>query len=176
MSRAKPQSSKINNIHEANQTLREIALLQDDLARIDTEADRKIAKIKEDAVKKGEQGRKRIVELEQGLALFAEYNKTDLFPEKRSAELSYGRFGFHRSTRISIKTKPAEKSTLYLLKTLFPKKAIRVKEEVDKEELKDWPDEKLAQINAKKVQNDNFYYEIDREQVNQDMLVGQKIQ
>lgn len=170
MSRSKPQSSKINNLSEANQSLREIALLEDDLSRIDAEADRKIAKIKEEAVKKGEQGRKRILELEQGLALFAEYNKTDLFSEKRSAELSYGRLGFHRSTKISIKTKPAEKSTLYLLKTLFGKKAIRIKEEVDKEELKDWPKDKLAQVNAKKIQSDNFYYEIDREQVNQDML------
>ncbi len=161
---------KIQDLNQSNQVLREIASLQNELQIIDGQADQKIAKIKEQAALEGEKKRKRIIELEQGLSVYAEYNKADLFPEKRSVDLPYGRIGFHRSTKIHIKHKPENKSTLALLKKLFKGQAIRIKEEVDKDELNAWPSEKLAQINATKDQNDNFYYEIDRDEVNQSML------
>ncbi len=169
--RTKAIAVKITDLDEANQSLREIAHLQDEIERIDASADRKIAKIKEDAALSGKEHRKRIIELEQGVSLYAEHNKEELFPEKRSVELSYGRIGFHKSTKISVKNKPAEKSTLELIKKLFPKSgAIRIKEEVNKDELSEWSSEKLAQVNATKEKKDAFYYEIDRERVNQDLL------
>ena len=40
---------KIKNLNEANETMREIAFLQNELDRIDSHADRKIAKLKEQA-------------------------------------------------------------------------------------------------------------------------------
>ncbi len=66
--------------------------------------------------------------------------------------------------------KPEAKSTLFLLKKLFGGAAIRVKEDVNKEELKDWPEEKLAQVHAKKEHKDQFFYEIDRERINEALL------
>ena len=168
--RQKAIAIKIADLHNASQTLREIAALQDELSGIDAKADQAIAKIKEDAAKKGESLRKKVVELEQALALYSDYNKNELYSDKRSIELAYGRMGYHKSTKVKIKTKPIEKSTLYLLEKLFRGKGIRIKKEVNKEELKDWPDEKLAQVNAKKEKNDSFYYEIDREQINNELL------
>ncbi len=171
--RQKAKAVKVTSLNEVNQVLREIAHLQGEIERIDSHADRKIAKLKEEAALAGEDMRKRIIGLEQGVALYAEYNKDELFVEKRSVELSYGRIGFHRSTKISIKNRPAEKSTLALIKKLFPKsEAIRIKEEVNKDELSEWPDEKLAQVNARKEHRDSFYYEISREQVNQELLAA----
>ena len=104
------------------------------------------------------------------LAPYAEYHKDELFLEKRSVGLTFGKLSFHHSTRISIKGRPEEKSTLFLLKKLFKGKAIRLKEEVNKDELKDWPTEKLTQINAKREERDNFGYEIDRQAVNEGLL------
>ncbi len=170
--RTKAIAVKITDLDQANQSLREIAHLQDEIERIDASADRKIAKIKEDAALSGKEYRKRIIELEQGVSLYAEHNKEELFPEKRSVELSYGRIGFHKSAKILIKNKPAEKSTLELIKKIFPKEtgAIRIKEEVNRDELSEWPSEKLTQVNASRQRKDAFYYEIDRERVNQDLL------
>ena len=107
---------KVKNLNEANETMREIAFLQNELDRIDSHADRKIVKLKEQASIEGENFRKQLIELEQALSVYAEYNKKELFVEKRSVDLSFGKIGFHKSTSISIKNKPTEKSTLALLK------------------------------------------------------------
>ena len=170
MKRNKAIAIKINNLEEASQTLCQITFMQDELSAIDTKADQAIAKIKEEATLNGKSLRKSIIELEQALAIYSDYNKGELYTEKRSIELGYGRMGYHKSTKISIKNKPNDKSTLYLLKTLFKGKGIRIKEEVNKEELKDWSNEKLIQVNAKKIIMDNFYYEIEREQINQELI------
>ena len=159
---ATPQ--QIKNLDEANLALAEIGRLQLKLEAIDGKASYKIGKIKEDAAKGGEDARKRIEELDSALALFAEYNKTDLFKEKKTINLSYGNIGFRLSTKVSIK-----KTTLELLKKLFPQ-GLRVKEEIDKEELKTWEDSQLAQVDAAKVEQDTFFYEVNREEVNKDLM------
>ena len=162
--------AKIRNLKQADHVLYDIAGIQSELEKIDTDADKEIAEIKEKASIAGEGLRNRLVQLEQALLLYAEYHKEDLFAEKRSVGLSFGKLSFHHSTRISIKGRPENKSTLFLLKKLFKGKAVRLKEEVNKDELKDWPAEKLAQINAKREEQDNFSYETDRQAVNEGLL------
>jgi phage host-nuclease inhibitor protein Gam len=157
---------QIKNLDEANQALAEIGGLQFKLKVIDGKASEKIGKIKEQAAKDGEESRNRIQELDSALALYAEYNKTDLFKEKKTVTLSYGNIGFRLSTKVSISTK----TTLELLKKLFGSKGIRIKEEVDKEELKTWDDSQLAQVDAAKVEKDTFFYEVNEEEVNQDLM------
>ena len=145
--------AKIKDLKQADHVLYEIAGIQSELEKIDGDADKAIAEIKAKASIAGEGLRNRLVQLEQALLLYAEYHKDELFLEKRSVGLTFGKLSFHHSTRISIKGRPEEKSTLFLLKKLFKGKAIRLKEEVNKDELKDWPTEKLAQINAKREEH-----------------------
>lgn len=159
---ATPQ--QIKNLEEANLALSEIGRLQLKLEAIDGKASEKIGKIKEDAAKAGEDARNRIQELDSALALFAEYNKTDLFREKKTVNLSYGNIGFRLSTKVSVK-----KTTLELLKKLFPQ-GLRIKEEIDKDELKTWEDSQLSQVDAAKVEKDTFFYEVNREEVNKDLM------
>jgi phage host-nuclease inhibitor protein Gam len=156
---------QIKSLDDANQALAEIGRLTMRLEAIDGKAAEKIGKIKEEAAKNGEEFRERIKELESALALFSEYNKGDLFKDKKSISLSYGTIGFRLSTKISIKS-----STLDLLKKLFGGKGVRIKEEVDKEELKDWSDTDLAQVDAAKITKDIFFYEVNREEVNKDLM------
>ncbi len=159
---ATPQ--QIKNLDEANLALSEIGKLQLKLEAVDGKASEKIGKIKEDAAKAGEEARNRIKELDSALALFAEYNKIDLFKEKKTISLSYGNIGFRLSTKVSVK-----KTTLELIKKLFPQ-GLRIKEEIDKDELKTWEDSQLAQVDAAKVEQDTFFYEVNREEVNKDLM------
>jgi len=159
---ATPQ--QVKDLDEANLALAEIGRLQMKLEAIDGKASEKIGKIKEAAAKEGESARERIQELDSALALYAEYNKRELFKEKKTIALSYGNIGFRLSTKVSIK-----KTTLELLRKLMPH-GIRFKEEIDKEEMKNWDDGQLAQVDAAKVETDTFFYEVNREQVNQDLL------
>ena len=160
-----PTPQQIKNLDEANTALAEIGSLQLKLEAIDGKASEKIGKIKEQAAKDGEESRNRIQELDSALALYAEYNKQELFKEKKTIGLSYGNIGFRLSTKVSIK-----KTTLELLEKLNFWKAIRVKKEVDKEELKTWDNEQLAQVDAAKIEQDTFFYEVNREEINKDLL------
>ncbi|MDR0685493.1 MAG: host-nuclease inhibitor Gam family protein [Spirochaetaceae bacterium] len=63
MARLKPNVSKIKTIEDANLALKEIGLLEHELAAIDAEADKQIAEIKAQSAKQGEGIRKRIVDL-----------------------------------------------------------------------------------------------------------------
>jgi hypothetical protein len=43
--------------------------------------------------------------------------------------------------------------------------AVRVKEEVNKEEMAAWPDERLALVGARRVEKDQFWYEVDQDSI-----------
>jgi len=168
MARLKPNISKINSLEDVDFALKEIGLAERELEQIDAEAQKKIALIKEEALKKGEGLRNRIAELASLIGAFAEYNKNELFKEKKSIELTFGVFGFRKSTSIHVK-----KTTLELLKKLQMFQFIRVKEEPDKEKLADLDDEALASVDAARKVKDDFFCEANKEAINAE-LVGKK--
>lgn len=163
--RQKPKAVKIESLEQANEALREIALNEIRLRQIDARANEEIAKVKSEAEKEGKESRERIAILGNALAIYAEYEKDDLFSKKKTVALTFGDFGFRKSTKVSIK-----KITLDLLKKLGYADAIRTKETVNKDELKKWPKEKLTQVGAKLAEEDVFFYETNKEKVNEDIL------
>ncbi len=165
MSRVKPNIASIESLDEANVTLKELAILEIKIDRIDNKYSKKIGQVKEQAVKEGEEARGRIKELGDALSIYAQYNKLKLFNKKKTQEMSWGNIGFRKSTKLKTK-----KTTLELLKKLFENKGIRIKEEVDREELKEWEDEILAQVDAAKTVEDSFFYEINKDQVNKELI------
>jgi phage host-nuclease inhibitor protein Gam len=168
MARLKPQVGKIETLDEANLVLKEIGLLEKELEAIDAEAHKQIAGIKEDAAKKGQVLRKRIADDSALLGAYASYNKAELFKDKKSVQLSFGSFGYRKSTSISVK-----KTTLELLKKLKLEKYIRIKEEVDKEAMAELQDDTLAQVDAVRKIKDDFFCEADKEEVNKELLKEQ---
>jgi phage host-nuclease inhibitor protein Gam len=164
----KPLVGKINSLEDANTALKEIGLLERELEAIDAEAGKAIAEIKAAAVKKGEALRKRIVDNASMIGAYAEYNKADLFRDRKSVEVVFGSFGYRKSTSISVK-----KTTLELLKKLKLDKYIRIKEEPDKEGMAGLTDETLAQVDAVRKIKDEFYCEANKEEINQELLKEQ---
>ena len=163
--RYKPSISKLETLDDVNLALRDIGLAEKELEAIDNEANKQIAEIKTDAAKKGEMLRSRIQDLSSKIAAFAEYNKAELFKDNKSVELSFGKFGFRKTTKISIK-----KSTLELLKKMKLLKCIRVKEEADKVAMSELTDEQLFQVDACRKITDDFFCEADTEEINKDLL------
>jgi phage host-nuclease inhibitor protein Gam len=168
MARLKPSVKKIETVEDANLVLKEIGLLESELDAVDSEAHKAIAEIKTLAAAKGKAGRKRIAELSGLLGAFAEYNKEELFHDRRSVQLSFGVFGYRKSTSVSVK-----KTTLELLKKLGLKKYIRVKEEADKDAMAGLDDETLAQADAVRKVKDVFFCEADKEEINKSLLKEQ---
>jgi phage host-nuclease inhibitor protein Gam len=168
MARLKPHVGKIKSLEDANLTLKEIGLLEHELEHIDAEAHKKIAEIKSESAKQGEGIRKRIVDLSALLGTYADYNREELFKDRKSVVLSFGSFGYRKSTSISVK-----KTTLELLKKLGKIIFIRTKEEVDKEAMAVLTDEELAMVDAVRKVKDDFFCEANKEEVNKELLKEQ---
>jgi len=165
MARYKPSPEKLENLEDVDATLREIGLLERELESIDADAQKKIGELKSGAAEKGEPHRKRIAELTAKIGAYAEYNKGNLFKDRKSIELAFGIFGYRKSTTISVK-----KSTIDLLKRLGMGAYIRIKEEPDKEKMAELDDESLASVDAVRKTTDAFFCEPNREEVNKDLL------
>lgn len=165
MARLKPNVKKINTLDDVDMALKEIALAERELETIDGQAQKEMAVIKENALKAGEPHRTKISELSALIGAFAEYNRGELFTDKKSIELTFGVFGFRKSTSISVK-----KTTLDLLKKLQMFQFIRIKEEPDKDKMSDLDDEALSTVDAVRKIKDDFFCEANKEAVNADLL------
>jgi len=161
--RVKPQNLvKLSNLSEIDDALFEIAQLRTKLKLIDAEAEEQINKIKERAAKQAESIKNRIEQLANGIFAYAEYNKDELFEKKKTIELNFGFIGYRKSTKISVK-----KTTVEKLKEMGMLEHIIVKESPNKETLAQLPDEILKQVDAKRVVEDNFWYEVKEEEITQ---------
>ena len=168
MARLKPPVGKIKTLDEANMVLKEIGILEKELEGIDADAHKRIAEIKTEAAQSGEGIRKRIAENSAVLGAYAEYNKSDLFKDRKSIQLTFGLFGYRKSTSISVK-----KTTLELLKKLKLVNCIMVKEEPSKEAMAALDDDTLRQVDAVRKIKDDFFCEADKEEINKELLKEQ---
>jgi len=110
--------------------------------------------------------------IEAALATFAATRKDDLFAKARSQELNFGTLGFRRSAEVKPQPKHTWGSILERIKALVTgqdgdpfKAAVRLKEEVNRDVLKEWPEERLLTVGARIVEKDTFYYELKAEQI-----------
>lgn len=162
--RVKPEINikKMKDLGDVNSAMLKIRDIKAEIEQKELEAQEKINDIKEKVAKKVKPLLAKIEPLENGILAFAEYNKDELFTKKRTVDLTFGQIGYRKSSKISIK-----KTTLKLLKKFKLRKAIRVKQTVDKEAMKNWSDIKLKKVNAKRVTEDSFWYEINKEKISE---------
>ena len=165
MARYKPQIGKLDSLEDANLALKDIGLAEKELASIDAKAAKEIAEIKTKAAKEGEAIRKHIAETTAKIQAYAEYNRDELFKDRKSVELSFGSLGFRKSTKISVK-----KTTLELLKKMGFVACVRTKEECDKEAMSNLSDDQLLSVDASRKVTNDFFCEPNLEEVNKELL------
>lgn len=154
--RSKPNAlNQIESNQDVDQHLLQIALQKIKINRLTADAEEKIAKIKEKLAKEAEPMLAEISKLAASVQAYSEYNKSDLFEKKKSIELNFGIFGFRKSTKITTK-----KTTLDKLKALGLKEAIITKETPNKDILANYDKELLAKVDAKRSEEDTFWYEV----------------
>lgn len=165
MARIKPELKMLTSLEDVDATLMEIGTLEKELAKIDMAADKKIADIRAKAAADGEEKRKRIAELSSMIGAFAQYNRDELFKDKKTVELSSGIFGFRKSTSIACR-----KTCVELLHKLGMEKYIRIKEEPNKDLMAELDDEQLRNVDAARRVKDDFFCEAKKEEVNAELL------
>ena len=94
------------------------------------------------------------------LEAWAAANK-DLFVKPRSIELNWGTVGFSRTPwKIVILGRLKVETVIEKLRAAKLKTLIRVKEEIDREKAIAYLNSDLAKVGLKKVQRDEFYFEV----------------
>ena len=155
----------IKDLAQANAALGELGAIDRSLEEITSRMNAVIDQVKQRAEADAAPLKDRSRALAGGLKAFAEHQKDSILKDRKSVELAFGRIGFRKSTQV----KPAPKSTwkqiLGRLRELGFEAAIRIKEEINKDELHTWSDERLELVGARRVPKDEFWYEVKAEEL-----------
>jgi phage host-nuclease inhibitor protein Gam len=164
MARRKPNPPAvvINNLEQADDVLREMAKCSREIELIRSSMNQVIDDAKNEAKELASTHQARLAELEESLAAYATYQRSDLFKVRKSITRVFGSFGFRKSTEIKPEKKQTWGGILEQLKSLGMTHAVRIKEEVNKETLQEWPDERLEKVGARRVSEDRFWVEVDQ--------------
>lgn len=154
--RSKPtiKTQKISSLSEADSVLHKIADLKANKRIKEAEADITVNEVKDKLSKDLSPIDEEIKALEKSIAVYCEYNKSELFVDKKTIELPFGLFGYRQSTSISTK-----KTTLELLQKHGFTDAIVSKPSVSREAMRYWSDERLALVDATRKVEDTFWIE-----------------
>lgn len=154
--RSKPvvETRKITSLSEADSMMHEMADLKAKIRKVQADADIAVNAIKESMMDTVRPMLDQIEAMEKSLAVYSEYNRAELFSDKKTIELQFGLFGYRQSTSVSVK-----KTTLELLQKHGFDEAISIKPTVNKEMMRSWTPEKLAIVDASLVVEDKFWIE-----------------
>jgi phage host-nuclease inhibitor protein Gam len=108
----------------------------------------------------------RFKELEAAIKKWATMNKSVLFVERKSLDLAFGVFGFNASTKIQQMNGVSEEETLAKLKQYGFADGIRIIEQVNKEAMETWPEERLSLVGCLRRVSDNWHCKAKQEKIN----------
>ncbi|GAB6124303.1 host-nuclease inhibitor Gam family protein [Humidesulfovibrio idahonensis] len=163
--RTKPQPLIIGDLPQADEALRKLAEITREQALIEQGLNEQIDQLKAAAKLQLEPltaSRKR---LEDALAVFGTLKKDELFGVKRSLDLTFGVIGFRKATSLRLLAKHTWTMVLKRLQDLGLSEGIRTKLEVDKDELRGWPDTRLETVGVRRESTDEFFIEPKQEEI-----------
>jgi len=163
--RTKPQPLIIGDLPQADEALRKLAEITREQALIEQGLNAQIDQLKAAAKLQLEPltaSRKR---LEDALAVFGTLKKDELFGVKRSLDLTFGVIGFRKATSLRLLAKHTWAMVLKRLQDLGLSEGIRTKLEVDKDELRGWPDTRLETVGVRRESTDEFFIEPKQEEI-----------
>lgn len=147
------QIKKLADWPDADEFVRQISELQFLVKISEDRANRKINEIKSYLAAEIKPMFEQIMILTDSLEAFAANHMAD-FGKAQSKKLNFGTIGWRKSTAIKIK-----KTTLELVKKLLGEKYLHIKEEVNKEALKELSDQQLVKVDAKREDKEPFFVE-----------------
>lgn len=153
----------IKDVQQAEGVLAEMSAIGRKLSLIEGAMNEEIDDAKARAQQEGASLIARYNELEKAVKAFGTLNKSRLFFEKRSLELAFGTISFRQSTRITLQNRVTEEMALQALRELGLSEGIRVKEELDRTAMSDWPDSKLETVGMKRRTVDTISVDVKSE-------------
>lgn len=151
---------------EADQALARIGDLQRAAEATEAEMQEKISTIKKSAAETVSPIKREIEELGRQLAAFADTHRDEM-GKKKSRELNHGRMGFRKSTKLILPR--GESKIARLIQTLRERGMtdciLTPPAKIDKDALKKYPPNDVVDVGASLEVTDDFWYEVEREEV-----------
>ncbi|MBQ9149480.1 host-nuclease inhibitor Gam family protein [bacterium] len=154
---AKKKESIFRNWEEIDDNLKKLGQLKIEKSKLEGELTIKINGLKDEYSTKCNIISNEIKAIEKEISRFCEQNK-DVFFNKRSKKLNFGLIAYRISEKVVI---PCVSSTIKALKALNYDFCIRIKEEIEKEEVKKLDSNILAKIGVKIDKEDKLSIEPD---------------
>lgn len=163
MTRAKPRPVVIADLNQAEGAMAELAEIARNLVGIEAEMNQAIDQAKTRASNLADPLKARKKALEHALGTFGQLNKAELFRRRKSLEMAFGIIGFRKATKLLTQPKVTLAMVLEKLREYGFAEAIRTKQSVDREAMREWPDERLETVGMRRVSSDEFFIEIKTE-------------
>ena len=163
--RIKTDVEIVHNLADAEQGMMELASLERRLQAITDGLNAQIDALK-DAAKAESAGlesqKKAIAE---ALCMYLKMHRAEILKDRKSVELTFGIMGFRASTAICQMRGVSAEMTLERLKDANLREGIRTREELDKDVMRGWPDDRLAQVGLVRQEKDQFFVELKAEKL-----------
>jgi len=158
MARVRIENTRLKSWDDVALNLKEIGECQIAIEGIEAKMNEQISDLKLSAAIEAKPHQERIKKMELEVKEFTEDNRDD-FIKSKTKFFDFGNVGFRQSTKIVIKSIQA---AINGLKARNMTDCIKVSETVDKERLREYPDDVIAALGATKKIEDVFWYEVDR--------------
>ncbi len=165
MGRIKPSPMIVADIKQVEGALAEIAVLDRKLGAIENSLNESIDAAKQRARDESTALLAQRKELADAIGTYAVMNKSELFRGRKSLDLAFGIIGFRQSTQLVQLNKVTKEMTLEKLLEYNFSDGIRIKTEINKEGMMNWPDERLQLVGMKRRQLDAFFIEVKTEDI-----------
>ena len=158
-------TAPVGTLNEADLALERIAELHRMIQTVELALNEQIDALKRQAADRVAPWKEELQALERGLKNFAKDHKDLLFEHRRSCDLLHGSFGFRRSTVLRVRRGVTWGDVLDRLQAMGRTDAVRVRKDVDKEALRQWPEADLEPLGVKRHEKDDFWYEVKAEAI-----------
>ena len=163
--RIKASPHIVGSLTEAEEAMRELASLERRRQAIASKLNERVDELKNQAKAESaclEAQKKAIAD---ALGTYLQMHRAEVLKDRKSVELTFGVMGFRASTSICQMRGVNAEMTLERLKDAGLLEGIRTKEELDKDIMRGWPDDRLAQVGLVRQEKDQFFVELKQEKL-----------
>lgn len=165
MARIKADPYVVADLKRAESALMELASLERKSRDITNRLNEQIDTLKDNAKAELEPLAARKKVLSDAIGTYVKMNRKELLGNKKSRDLAFGILGFRASTVLSQMRGVTAAMTLERLKDNGLTEGIRIKEELDKDVMRGWPEERLALVGLVRQEKDQFFIELKEEKL-----------
>lgn len=159
MARKRVTEPQLKNWEQVDECLKLMSDAENQISVIEAEMNAAIAEAKKEAAEKAAEYKELIKQNEGKIKEFTTINKEEL--KGKSRQLTFGTVGFRQSTKLLLPQDTAE--VILKLRENGMVDCITVKETINKDTVKSYPEEEILKIGGYLQRTDSFWYETDKD-------------